>query len=159
MTKHTVGDWVTHTSGLTGVVEYTTERYGLVQYHVRGKNGWKNHQVTDRDNTFLPFHTVHAHVEKETTDCDGRHTIRWVSEMNEVERKEEFGDLALKDRVMCWIVSMHADSGMLSVNRGGITWHEDTEEGYVHTDVSWCEKPDCVEGVEHRDHYAEQRGY
>lgn len=101
--------------------------------------------------------TLHAHVETDSRDCDGRYTGGHVLEMTLQERCDAMGDLHFKDRVLASVVSLHSD-GTLTVSEDGMSWHERTDEGYRDAEVRWCED-DCEDASWQRDHRAEEMGY
>lgn len=103
--------------------------------------------------------SLHAHVETESQDCDGRYTSGRVEEMTLQERCDQFGDLHFKERVLANVVSLHAEQGTLTVTEHGLEWREQTEEGYRATDVEWCEDDCSEERPWQRDHRAEAMGY
>lgn len=98
---------------------------------------------------------LHAHVETDARDCDGRYTQGYVLEKTTLER--DGGDYSFKTRVLAKVVSIHG-SGTLSVTPEGLSWHEDTDEGYRRVEVRWCED-ECEECTWQRDHTAEKEGY
>lgn len=100
----------------------------------------------------------HAHVVQNSRDCDGDYEHRHVDRPNALERTEEFGDLAFKERVMGSVVSLHAE-GALTVTPEGMHWNQPTDEGYVHTEVWWCDEDDCDDKSTQRDFRAESMGY
>jgi hypothetical protein len=104
-----------------------------------------------------PYFTLHAHVETESRDCDGRYTGGHVEQMTLQERCDPYGDLLFRQRVLGGVVSLHG-RGTLDVSPEGMTWNETTEEGYRAADVRWCED-DCPEASWQRDHTAERMGY
>lgn len=100
---------------------------------------------------------LHAHVETDSRDCDSRYTGGHVLEMTTQERADAFPELTFKDRVLVGVVSLSGD-GLLTVTEDGLSWHEQTEEGYRTAEVRWCEE-DCEEASWQRDHTAEAAGY
>jgi hypothetical protein len=102
--------------------------------------------------------TLHAHAESSSRDCDGDYTSGNVYEMTTLEKAASLGDLEFKDRVITNIISVHAH-GTLTVKPTGVSWHEQTDEGYRHTDVEWCEDECADKRTWQRDHRAEAMGY
>ena len=104
-----------------------------------------------------PYFTIHAHVDTESRDCDGRYTGGLVIEMTLQERCDAMGDLHFKERVLSSVVSLHSTM-RVEITPDGISYHEQTDEGYRTGDVRWCED-DCDEASWQRDHTAERMGY
>jgi hypothetical protein len=102
---------------------------------------------------------THAHVYTTSQDCDGKYERSHVDRPSAIERTEEFGDLHFKERVLGNTVSLHAENGTLTVYPGGMFWSQQTDEGYVHTQVVWCNKDYCDDDTTFRDHTAERAGY
>jgi len=100
----------------------------------------------------------HAHVTEESRDCDGRYSGGHVDEMTLEERCDQFGDLHFKERVAMNVVSLHGH-GELTVTPSGLSWHEQTDEGYRAATVRWCEEECSDERSWQRDHRAESMGY
>lgn len=100
---------------------------------------------------------LHAHVETDARDCDGRYSQGYVLEKTTLERADDLGDYSFKTRVLAGVVSIHG-SGTLSVTPDGLSWHEDTDEGYHRAEVRWCED-ECEDCTWQRDHTAEREGY
>lgn len=100
---------------------------------------------------------LHAHVETDAQDCDGRYTQGYILEKTTLERADDLGDYSFKTRVLAGVVSIHG-YGILHVNPEGIKWRERTDEGYHHADVRWCED-ECEDCTWQRDHTAEREGY
>lgn len=102
--------------------------------------------------------TLHAHVSGSSRDCDGKYTFGRVEEMNDEERGDDLGDLHFKDRVLSNTVTLHGH-GELTVKPEGLSWFEQTDEGYRESTVRWCED-DCPDMRSwQRDHSAEAAGY
>ena len=101
---------------------------------------------------------LHAHVETDSADCDGRYTSGRVEEMTLEERCDQFWDLHFKERILGNTVSFHG-TGTVEVSPSGLHWYEQTDEGYRRVDVEWCEQ-DCDDVRSwQRDHSAEKAGY
>lgn len=100
---------------------------------------------------------LHAHVETDARDYDGRYTQGYVLEKTTLERADDLGDYSFKTRVLAGVVSTHG-SGTLSVTPEGLSWYEDTDEGYHRAEVRWCED-ECEDRTWQRDHSAEAMGY
>lgn len=113
--------------------------------------------------------TLHAHVDRESTDCDGRYTDCYIVMFNDAERAEseraggvnDFSDIHFMNRVFATEAGPYAvDHATIEITRRGFEYHEDTEEGYREASVSWCTDPYCdPEFRTHRDHRAEAAGY
>lgn len=111
--------------------------------------------------------SLHAHVAREAADCDGRHGQEYIVTLNDEERAEhiaangvnDFHDLNFKTRILGNVVSFHADA-TVRITPSGYAYSEATEEGYVFTEVTWCEDEDCdpSSGSQY-DQYAELSGY
>lgn len=112
--------------------------------------------------------TLHAHVDRTATDCDGRFDQSYIVSMNESEITSQFGDIEFHHRVVNLAVNTYSilATGTLKVERFGvgtsevrITWSEPTEEGSVQTEATFC-TDDCDLNVHtQRDHTAESMGY
>jgi hypothetical protein len=74
------------------------------------------------------------------------------------EQTEQFGDLIFKDRVVTDVINLHGH-GRLDVTPAGVSWYEDTDEGYRASSVTWCEDECGPESPWQRDHRAESMGY
>jgi hypothetical protein len=97
-------------------------------------------------------------VETDTADCDGRYTAGHVTEMTLEERCDLFGDIFFKERVIGSTVNLHGH-GTLTVKPEGVEWREQTDEGYRHVEVTWCEEECSDTRTWKRDHRAESMGY
>ena len=110
--------------------------------------------------------TLHAHIDRSATDCDGTCTSDYVMVFNDAEKASEFGDIEFHDRVVASLVNTYSimAEGSLRVIRLGdgdvrIIWSEATEEGGVHSEATFC-NDDCDLGERsQRDHSAEAMGY
>lgn len=100
---------------------------------------------------------LHAHLESESRDCDGRYTSGYVVEMTTEEKHDSFGDLLFKERVLTNVVSLYG--GTLVITPNGLSWNEVTEEGYRASEVRWCEEECDDVRTWQRDHTAERAGY
>ena len=100
----------------------------------------------------------HAHVSTHSRDCDGDYSGGHVVEMTLEERCDRFGDLHFKERVLGDTVTLHGH-GTLEVTPDGLSWHEQTDEGYRAARVRWCEEDCPTERSWQRDHRAEAAGY
>ena len=111
--------------------------------------------------------SLHAHVARESADCDGRHGLDYIVTINSEERAEhaaanginDFHDLNFKSRVLGNVVSFHADAEV-RINAQGFGYTEVTDEGYTRAEVTWCEDESCDpdEGGQY-DQFAELSGY
>lgn len=107
----------------------------------------------------LRRHTrLHAHVESRSRDCDGTYDKTWVDVPSTVERMNEYGDLEFQNRVVTSVISLFGH-GTLTVASESCSWHEETEEGYRHVEITWCAEEDCDRTSTFRDHTAESMGY
>ena len=110
------------------------------------------------ETAWRPVFTLPAHVSTRSRDCDGEYLHEHTARANSLERTEQFGDLAFKERVMGNTVSFHSD-GILTVAPHGLYWNQPTDEGYTATSVVWCEEDDCNDKPVYRDFAAERAGY
>jgi hypothetical protein len=102
---------------------------------------------------------LHAHICRESQDCDGRYDHRYTRAMDAEERESEFSDLLFKERVIADAMSTLV-FGRLEVTPEGAEWYASTEEGYVSTNIRWCSHETCeFARPEFRDHTAESMGY
>jgi hypothetical protein len=106
-----------------------------------------------------PAFKIHAHVSTRSRDCDGDYSGGSMYELTLEERCDQFGDLHFKERVMASIVSLHGHGTLTVDSDTGISWHEDTEEGYREAEALWCESDCGEERPWQRDHRAEAAGY
>ena len=113
--------------------------------------------------------SLHAHVARESADCDGRHGLDYIITLNDEERAEhvaanginDFHDLTFKNRVMGGVVSFDSEWGAeVRINAQGFGYTEGTDEGYTRAEVTWCEDESCDpdEGGQY-DQFAEMSGY
>jgi hypothetical protein len=101
---------------------------------------------------------LHAHITTASRDCDGDYSGGHVAEMTTLEKADEFADLHFKERVLGNVVTLHGH-GTLTVRPGGLSWNEQTDEGYRAAEVRWCEEGCEGERSWQRDHRAEEMGY
>lgn len=101
---------------------------------------------------------LHAHVETDARDCDGRYSQGYVLEMTTLERADVFPDITFMRRVMSDTVRVYGIHGVLNVTPNDLTWSETTDEGYRVVNVRWCED-ECEECTWQRDYTAEREGY
>lgn len=109
--------------------------------------------------------TLHAHVFRAESDCDGPIQKSYIETLNDAERLEsdnevnDFHDINFKERILGETVSVFS-SGTLDVTPNGATWNEPTEEGHRYTEIQWCEDAECDPDVStYRDIQAEGMGY
>lgn len=102
--------------------------------------------------------SLHAHIDNRSRDCDGDYSSGYVAEMTTQEKTERYPDLAFKERVVSGVVSLHSH-GVLTVKPDGVTWNEQTDEGFRAVDVEWCEDECSDKRSWQRDHRAESMGY
>lgn len=111
---------------------------------------------------------LHAHLDRTATDCDGRLDDSRVLTQTDDEKAGEFGDIEFHNRMVGSIVNTYSilSTGNLKVIRLGdaapdvmIEWSEQTEEGYVHAVIRFCEVECDLDESSHRDHFAEMMGY
>lgn len=156
--KFSIGEYVTRRmDGRVGVVKriepYGDEWLVYVQFDKRDAD-----DVWGGTEQAWVRNPLHAHVTTESADCDGRYSSGRVEEMTLLERCDQFGELAFKDRVMSSVVTMHGH-GELKVTPYRLEWHEQTDEGYRAADVEWCSDEGCPNRSWQRDHSAEAAGY
>lgn len=108
---------------------------------------------------------MHAHVEWESQDCDGVLSGSYVMKMTDEETSSEWGEIEFQDRVVAYLVNVHALSGTLTVSQEDdtpvIEWSESTDEGGRCSRAVFWEDGDCPEPHKStfRDHRAEVAGY
>lgn len=83
---------------------------------------------------------LHAHLHFQSRDCDGHYEHDRKEEMTAEEKASDFGDLEFKRRITGDIVSVIAEYATLRVDPDGMSWEEDTEEGFRAAQVEWCEE-------------------
>lgn len=107
----------------------------------------------------MPKTTLHAHVSTESADCDGRYSRSSVELVNSDEEASDFTDLDFQARILSNAVIFHGQTDV-KVRPDGFVAVSPTEEGYVHTEVQWCQEERCQElRSTFRDHSAEAAGY
>lgn len=127
-------------------------------YGVRfGKTFVDEYQVYEEDKLRPHVHT-HAHVSSQARDCDGTYLKDWTEVPTTEERTSEYGDLDFKNRVIAGVISL-SGHGTLTVASESCSWHERTEEGYRHVEITWCDSDTCDRTSSQRDLTAESMGY
>jgi hypothetical protein len=108
-----------------------------------------------------PASTLHAHLDGQSQDCDGRYTRGEVYEQTLEERCDPngWGDLEFKQRVLVSVTSVYAEEATVSITPDGFEYHERTDEGYRAAQVRWCEDTCSDTRSWQRDHRAEEMGY
>lgn len=110
---------------------------------------------------------LHAHIATGTSDCDGPMYRDYTVFLNDEEKAEherqdgvnDFHDLHFKSRILGDMVSFSPFVAVkVEVTTHGFTASEETEEGFRHCEVTWCEH-ECGESYSQRDIYAEMMGY
>lgn len=111
--------------------------------------------------------TLHAHVEAESADCDGRYSRTYVMERHTFTQSEE----EFIAHVLDMIVSTDAHDGILKVTQSELRtgpgrnyypefeWSQSTEEGFTYSKVTFCLHDDAETPATQRDHSAEAAGY
>jgi len=163
--EFSIGEWVERKmDGAVGVVRKTQEYGEDLIYYVDLAPDVRRGGLLDNDlwagNTgaWRRHFRWHAHVSSNSRDCDGDYSRGHVDEMTLQERCDQFGDLRFKERVLASTVTLHGE-GTLEVTEHGLSWHEQTEEGYRAAEVTWCEDDCPDERSWQRDHRAEAAGY
>ena len=164
MNKFLVGEYVERrVDGLVGVVKEISMYDGEFSYRVdlgrEPLEGQKDDTWWGTETAWRRHFRTHAHVETNSRDCDGDYRKGYVDVPSTLERTSPYGGIEFKERVMANIVSLHAEGGVLTVTPDGLHWDQPTEEGYVHTTVTWCEQDDCDQKSYQRDFRAEAAGY
>jgi hypothetical protein len=159
--EFSVGEWVQRRiDGKVGVVRkaqpYNEDFVFYVDFSVSDHTEKELWAGTTQ--AWTRFYRLHAHAEGSSRDCDGTYTNGHVYEMTLTERCDQFGDLHFKERVLVNTVSLHG-LGTLAVRPDGLSWHEQTEEGYRASEIRWCEDDCPDERSWQRDHRAEEAGY
>jgi len=166
--EFSIGEWVERRyDGKVGVVKRVQPGVGDAEgdfYFYVDLDPHRRVKAADEDlwaGTTAAWRThfrVHAHVSTSSRDCDGDYSGGHLDEMTLQERCDQFGDLHFKERVMGNVVSLHGH-GTLTVTPTGLSWSEQTEEGYSAAEVRWCEDECEDERPWRRDHRAEAAGY
>lgn len=138
------------------VILYEADGQSGFLYHIRFGNDKADVPVTQ--NGLRSYIRIHAHVETESCDCDGRYTSGHTDVPNTDERTSQFGDILFKERVVCSVMSLHS-TGTFQVTPQRVFWNEQTDEGYRHAEITWCDDDGCVGKSWQRDHSAEAAGY
>lgn len=112
--------------------------------------------------------TLHAHVESESADCDGRYSRTYVMERHSFTQSED----EFIGHVLDMTVSTDAEDGTLKVTQSDVRrpglgrycypvfeWSQSTEEGFSHVKVTFCLDDDADTPATQRDHSAEAAGY
>lgn len=102
--------------------------------------------------------SLHAHITRQSRDCDGEYRSGHVAMLTFEEEADTFGDLRFKERVLASVVTLHG-YGTLTVTPSGVGWHEQTEEGYSAAEVLWCGDTCATASPWQRDLSAERAGY
>ena len=158
--EFSVGEWVERIwDGKVGVVKKTQEYNEDLIYYVNFPEDRTDEVWAGNTGAWRRHFRWHAHVSSNSRDCDGSYSGGHVIEMTLQERCDQFGDLHFKERVLASTVSLIADHGTLEVTEHGLSWHEQTEEGYRASEVVWCEDDCPDERSWQRDHRAEAAGY
>lgn len=110
--------------------------------------------------------TLHAHVESESADCDGRYSRTYVMERDTFTQSED----EFIGHVQDMIISSDAQDGTLKITQNQLTthgrqyypefeWSQSTEEGFTYSKVRFCLDDDADTPATQRDHSAEAAGY
>lgn len=110
------------------------------------------------ETAWVSYHRIHAHVEAESQDCDGRYLHSYTLDLLDRERQSAYGDHEFRERVLADIVDMTSE-GEVRINPAGFHYGQATEEGYRSVVVGWCDEEDCSRGHLTRDLSAEKAGY
>jgi hypothetical protein len=111
---------------------------------------------------------MHAHIEWEATDCDGRLSGSHAMLMTEEETAADFGDIDFQHRVLSSVVNVGARRGTLTVEETedgtpSLSWSETTEEGSRYVEATFYVNenhcPESAHKTPRRDHRAESAGY
>lgn len=99
---------------------------------------------------------MHAHVSKESQDCDGRYSRSYV-----IVPTDGQDDYAFQAMVVGMYMPFDYRHEPVSVEftSDGFSFSEPTEEGFEATEVEWCSHNDTNERGTFRDHSAEAAGY
>lgn len=155
--EFSIGEWVERrTDGAVGRVHHVQQFDGEDIFYVDLERG-EDDIWAGSTGAWRRHFRLHAHVEGESRDCDGKYSSGHVSQMTLEERCDRNGDLHFQHRVLTYTVSLHG-TGELKVTPEGLSWYEQTDEGYRATEVRWC-SDDCEDASWQRDHSAEAMGY
>lgn len=104
---------------------------------------------------------LHAHIEKNSRDCDGSYTNQDVVVMESSELLDDAGDILFMQRMMGTYASPFAVmDAMVEITEYGFDYHERTDEGFLHIDVRWCRDESCNKSSHSQlDLAAEAAGY
>ncbi|GAB3863470.1 hypothetical protein GCM10028801_31170 [Nocardioides maradonensis] len=113
---------------------------------------------------------LHAHIDTRSTDCDGTIDRRYVAEMTDRERANDLAELQFRNRVLADIVNTQPwingqlkigtyDSSRSPQHATRMEWFEETEEGSIWREATFCTEDDCDMTYSQRDHSAEAAGY
>ena len=91
---------------------------------------------------------MHAHIDWEASDCDGRLSGSHVMEMIGDEMTSDMGDIDFERRVLASVVNVNAIRGTLTVEAVGdgtsvLSWSETTEEGGRAVDATFYADGTC----------------
>lgn len=86
---------------------------------------------------------LHAHVTTEARDRYGQYLRGHVAPMMGEELTSDIGDRMFRERVVSLAINANG-YGQLNVKADQVTWDEQTDEGYIHTEIEWCED-DCAD--------------
>lgn len=96
---------------------------------------------------------MHAHVSTESADCDGRYSRSYVLVSDPGQDDFHF------NREITSIILGNESEGTATFTSDGFTFDSPTDEGFVHTEIEWCNDSDCAMTTTFRDHSAEAMGY
>lgn len=109
---------------------------------------------------------MHAHIDWESSDCDGTMSGSHVMLMTAGETASQFGDLEFRGRVVSDVVNTGTRYGTLTVEETEdgtprLSWTETTDEGGRAVEATFYNDGECHEShtTTRRDHSAERAGY
>lgn len=97
---------------------------------------------------------LHAHVSVESADCDGRYSSAYTLTADEGQDDYDF-KVATTGNALGHL----EDGSTASFNEFGFDFYRPTEEGFVSSEIRWCDDGDADRPNTQRDHSAEAAGY
>lgn len=97
--------------------------------------------------------TLHVHISIESADCDGRYSRSYTVPMVDSDewqfRSEMIGNA----------LTYADDNTTAQFTEHGFNVNAPTDEGYHHSEFTWCTDDPCEIRATYRDHSAEAAGY
>lgn len=99
--------------------------------------------------------SLHVHVSIESADCDGRYSRSYVITPG-TDDKDEWD---FRASIIGNALSYASAETTAQFTDDGFTVDAPTDEGYSHSEFTWCDDDDANRVNTFRDHSAEAAGY